>query len=420
MFAKFDYDIYETDSFTVYDGRILAENKTDTLDVKLHLENGMDRVVNGGYQTETWTTVCVMTEHWKKCFRMAGKPENGVTTESESTYWTYICNSFYYDDEGSSPGPLGSGEGGGGNGAPDGADNWNEIDPCPAQARGGIGTDFVVITDPCDPLWVPALPPAEYNPFVYDTIRIDPSNHIQDSFPCLYGLLKDTLLDPNKISQMVLFDAFNVQQYSHLTFKLSDTMGFGSPTARTRPGRSWIDDNDKLHFEDTILLNPYFMERMTKEDKIATILHESVHAYINFIFEQYIRHEIDSNNVKSLFPNHWNHFMGRPPSEAMHHIIMMDKYIQTLAGYIYRYYNSSATAIQKGIGSEALAWGGVHQQAGWAGITQNRYITDPCKIEAINWVGENATASLSGPFTNSCGVWNLPYTDSLKMTAPCK
>lgn len=160
-------------------------------------------------------------------------------------------------------------------------------------------------------------------------------------------------------------------------------MNSDSAIATTRSGAGWIDNDDIFHFDATIYLNPYYMATATKEEKISTILHESIHAYIRFVFSQYVRHEIDSAQVKAKFPVHWEYFMGRAPSESQQHIIMVEKYIDAIAKQVKKYWNPAATATQRNIGAEALVWGGLYKDAGWTGLSTNNYITDTCKIRAI-------------------------------------
>ncbi len=279
----------------------------------------------------------------------------------------------------------------------------------------------------CDETWGPVYNAVivPFDPSHFDdTIRFENEQYFQDSFPCTYALI-NAMTNPNSIADSSLFCDFNVSVHNHLAFRIDNTLTQDSVLAQTLPGRSWVDGNNHLHFIDTIELNPYYLEHATKEKVVQFILHESTHAYINFVFEQYKSHEIDSFQVKAIFPNHWEYFryaqLGGPQtSGSQDHILMSQKYIQRMANEIKRHWSSSATSDQRNIGAEALSWSGLKDDAGWSGVSNNHYIFDTCKITAINWVSENPTASIGVSLSWGCGTYNMPYTDSLKMTTPCK
>lgn len=246
---------------------------------------------------------------------------------------------------------------------------------------------------------------------------------LQDSFPCLNALIKDSiskywLSNVNTYAQFQLRNIFNIERYMHLTFSIDYSLGQGNAAARaSNHAASWIDDDEHFHFQDTIFFNPYYMTHGTKEFKVATILHEALHVFVDYTFEQYKRFEIDSNEVKARFPLYWGYFSGnRPPPATSQHEAMA----QTLAGDISHMvglmYNKSAPAALRDSCSKALAWGGLEKTSPWFALP------DTCNIRAINIAAENGLTGGSfnlGP-GSQCRTYSLNYSDSLKMTAPCK
>jgi len=321
-----------------------------------------------------------------------------VTCASEHYYVSYITE--FVDLE------LGIG---GGTGSLEAGINCEEY---PMACLGGLG-------------WHSPVHHGHFNPFDYDdTIRVQDNSYFRDSFPCTYALLTDSAHHPNFFADWTLFNAFDRSVRNHLTFKMSTTMNQDSANARTTSGRSWIDDNDQFNFADTIILNPYFFERMTTERKIQTILHESVHAYIYYVIEQYKRQEIDSNTVKAMFPLHWEFFRNRRTNETQDHIIIAQQYIHAMTDELIKRWTLPGVPLSlKQQVAEALAWSGLYEETGFVGLSSNRYITDSCRIKAIGWNSSHATTSLTQIVTPqycSPAAYFLPYNDSLKMGAPCK
>ena len=411
-FILFDYEIFGHKRFNVTESRLVDRREPgNAVEITKIFTPGIGNKLQTFYPVTVWTTYVI-------CGSCGQQQREANTNRSKlccNAQYVDMMVTYWFDDSDGSFGwytPEGYESGGG---APCPGCNWEDTNPCELDEQGHA-TGF------CNEDWEPDnAGEAPFNPNVYDSIEVSNNKYFHDSFPCTYALLKDTILDPNFIAQWTLLKAFNIAQFSHLTFKMSTTMNADSATAVTTRGRREIDNLDQYHFYDTIILNPYYMEHMTKEAKIATILHETVHAYIKFVFDQYKAHEIDSFQVKELFPVHWNHFKQYVITPTQEHKIMMDKYIQEMAAMVRSHWNTAATTSQKNIGSEALAWGGVFTLAGWAGLSDNLYITDTCKIKAINGAGERANLSLTSSITPAgCGTFILPYTDSLKMTAPCK
>jgi hypothetical protein len=264
----------------------------------------------------------------------------------------------------------------------------------------------------------------DYDPFHADTVGIEDEDYFRDSFPCTYALLKDSILNPNVFSQWKMLEIFDTGILVNLKYKMSPTLNQDSAVAVTRNWNTYVDANGRLHFSAITHLNKYFYERMTQEAKVANILHESIHAYINYMFKRYEQGLCDSTELKSLFPDLWNYYRGfRNTTEAQQHKTMMQKYIQALAKQVAKAYNNTATQNQKNVGSEAISWAGLTQRWGFVGLDSNRYIHDSCRIRAMIYAAQHANESLSsliGGLLNCSGTYNMPYTDSLGMKAPCK
>jgi hypothetical protein len=266
-----------------------------------------------------------------------------------------------------------------------------------------------------------------YDP--YDGGNVTTSRKLRDSFPCAVKIL-DTIsseLNLNKQAQLALNEIFNIGKKIHLNFDISLTMTKDSVDAYTKVNSAYTtllpDSTEGLDFYATITLNPWVLKHATKEYIAATMLHEGIHAYINFKWHQYIHNIIDSNAFKTLFPLYWPPRQMASgtyvnPSTIVHHNVMAANLITYLAEPLYALHNSNMTFVMKDSLYKALSWGGLGETTVW------RTKTDTCNIIAINDVARDTSLGAGhtfGPFVvNGCpGSYSFSY-DSLKFKMPCQ
>lgn len=249
----------------------------------------------------------------------------------------------------------------------------------------------------------------------YDAPNITISDSLRDSFPCLYGLLKDSLPNLNRAAQMELFSNFNVSERINLRFDIDWSL---DSTTNTDAYTDYSASNfDGYQFNGVIKFNPYYVNISTREYTVSTIVHEAIHAYIDYMFDAYTRNVpgVDSAYLAGHFPLHWNYFKQNPIGENLQHRLMAEHYVNTIQDITKLFYNPNADAATVNKVSRAIAWSGLEKTTAW------KNLTDTCDIKAIFWAAkvphlDESTRS----FGNSCRTYNLHYQDSLKLSSPCR
>lgn len=312
--------------------------------------------------------------------------------------------------------PSSGGGGTGGTGGTTGGGSTGGGGSTPPDCEGGAPNRSSLYENPCDPGWVPVYETPAFNPLQYDTIGI--KNSIRDSFPCFYNLLKNNILNPNFVAQLQLLNVFNISQYVNLKFDIDwalDSTDDNAHETLDPSGLSYDEDSSILRFATTIHFNPYYVKNASKEALVSTIFHESIHAYIRYMFSQYTRGLINSQYLIAHFPLHWSWLQSTPPSNSVQHVQMANAYIGLIDSLTRVFYNPAATPNIRDEVSNALAWRGLHKSTGWT----NR--PDTCRARAISWAAENTQKSILQIYNPGgiCGNYNLPFNDSLKLSSPC-
>jgi hypothetical protein len=259
-------------------------------------------------------------------------------------------------------------------------------------------------------------PESDYDPGSYDSIII--KTVIQDSFPCLHDFLKDSLLNPNMFSQYAMLRLFGVEAYNHLTFDVDWTTDNNSPAvAYTTPGTREFDNNENMHFYDTIRFNPYYLRNATKEVFVQSVMHESIHAYINWCILSYNNgaNGIDSNYLKEHFPLHWEWLANRTYPSDYQHNLMVNNYLNTIREPIMQFGNKNAPLELRQFVATSIALSGLETTSYW------QTLPNKCIINAVNWWSQNynlpsnVTANLPG-----CGFYPSSFRDSLQFRGLCQ
>jgi hypothetical protein len=265
-----------------------------------------------------------------------------------------------------------------------------------------------------------------FDPEEGDELLID--QKIIDSFPCVKQIIDSISLysNLNKQVQHALLEVFGIGKNVHLSVTVNYNWTKDSIDGDTKVDSAFTSYTPKgiegLEFFATIRLNPWVLRNSTKEYIASTIIHEAYHAYINYKFNQYIRHvaNVDSNVIKQLFPIYWNVYgTGMPPGELNQHNIMASNFIQLMAEPLSIFSGSSFDQILRDSVNRSLSWGGLGKTTVW----RNR--SDTCNIIAINKCARDTSLGLGHSF----GVFNLGGScvndyyisyDSLKLKMPCQ
>lgn len=116
------------------------------------------------------------------------------------------------------------------------------------------------------------------------------------------------------------------------------------------------------------------MKNATKEYILVTLLHEGIHAYIDFC-----KSHMDSSEFNQKFPIYAEFKNKLSNNEIAQHNEMANNYVKLMAGAI-RSYNSDADSIA----TTALAWGGLQHTDIW------KSKSDTNQIKTISFNSRNA------------------------------
>lgn len=195
MFATFDKDIFETDSFNVYDGRIFGKDEEDTLGVKLTTTGFGGQGRNGeGMMTDYWIIEC--HDYLVKVITLAAF--RNVRTELIEYFLFTICSQSWVST-GVGGGGSGNGNGGfnagdpnpfayptgGGGGSPGGLIDLPNVPQCPIAARISAEGHNLNL---CDPGWIPVPDPLTYPPETIDSMLARYSRAINVTADSIFAL----------------------------------------------------------------------------------------------------------------------------------------------------------------------------------------------------------------------------------------
>lgn len=283
MFAAFDNDIFETDSFDVYDGRIFAKNQDDTLRVKMITNTngwgGQNRNTNS-INPEFWQTDCT---DFYVCAGLPNAESRTVVTDIVAVCgFISVCNTWWVEGGGGSgsggyssgdQGPFTYPGGGGGGGTPGGLADLPNIPICPVAPR--MATENI---DPCSPGWLP-VPPRNGNTTTLnqqaklwdDSIIIDYTVR-----PCTEAVLNQIRgLDSGTIAKIIKNLSGSLPGFDWEIREVSQLYGsHANANAQTdySPGSPI---NHSITY-----LNQAKLHSATNISLARTIIHESVHAFM--------------------------------------------------------------------------------------------------------------------------------------------
>ncbi len=123
------------------------------------------------------------------------------------------------------------------------------------------------------------------------------------------------------------------------------------------------------------------------------MVHEAMHAYIDYIFTLYLQGYItDSNYVKLKFPIFWGGiYPNSPPTEIQQHNLIALNWVQQVSASLYAFTNNDISPAIKDSIYRAIGWSGL-KEADIFKLHPGR-----CDMMAINIAAQDKTQPV--PFT---------------------
>lgn len=404
-FTTFDYEIYGHKQFKVYDSRIFgtATDTTGSIPNIWTIENVSEQPQG---RLSRLITIHITYIYCNICY--ARMSVDGPCCNPE-----YVQQAVMYWIEDPEFGPGGWWEEGGGGGgscgdacSPCPGCDWSQTNPCEEQDPNAPQV-------PCDDQWQPVTNAVAepFDPYKYDSIRVD--NEILDSFPCVYQLLTQDLKEANKIVQLQYFNLFALSQKNHTYFKLRYSLCGTDTNATTQDPPIYRVIAGQVHFIDTIALNPCFLKNASKEAIAGVILHEMIHAYINYCFNEYRGGRMDSTYLIQHFPLHWQKFKGRAFDHTNDHEIMANTYIDSMARVIFQLSDTAAPLALRQWVTKEIAKGGLSETSAWGSHSS---LLDTCTIAAVEFWSQHMKITSGGIALPGCTLTYPNFRDSLQLT----
>lgn len=300
------------------------------------------------------------------------------------------CTVFVFLDSNPDPTTGGGGGGGGGTGGDGGSGSGGLEDDCDGSQQS------TTLCGSGDPGWEPVVDKPAFNPYIADSVILDTS--ITNNFPCVKKILDSIsqYSNMNAIAQIALNTVFNIDKKIHLTYIADPALtNQSTEDAYTHPdsARMATNGSDSINFYATVHLNYWVLTHSSQEYIAATIIHEAVHAYIDYKYSQYSKGLIDSTEFKTLFPLFWapnfTNFFTSQPTELAQHTAMAGNLITIMAAPL-NVINPNVPANLKDSLFRALAWGGLQETTIW------KSRSDTNDLKALNFASRDT--SVHAPF----------------------
>ncbi|RYZ94300.1 MAG: hypothetical protein EOP47_28095 [Sphingobacteriaceae bacterium] len=235
---------------------------------------------------------------------------------------------------------------------------------------GGCGGGPIVV--------IPPEEPPVFNPYNADTVIIDPS---LANYPCVTRII-DSLTgyaNVNALAQVALHTVFGINQKIKLEFIADNNLPVNID-AQTQSGNMGTSDSV---FNTTIHLNTRMLAHATQQYIAATIIHESVHAYIKYCNHRYVNNWMDSTTFKNLFTLYWpprimhqsNSIYYYQMSNSPHHKAMAANLIDVMTQpLIHLFPNPSLSSGIRDSVYKAISWGGLEEAPSFYSRTDTLFI----------------------------------------------
>lgn len=213
--------------------------------------------------------------------------------------------------------------------------------------------------------------------YIEDEVQEPLSNQdIIDSlrgYPCAQEILRQLPSITEEVDSLIQ-KIFGINDDINLKFSIDNSLDQNSPVDGTEGSKPGED-----YFFGFIKLNPWVLKNATKEYILTTLLHESIHAYIDYWKYKLNAGIIDTSEFKNRFPIFYEYNRILSDNEIAQHNEMANNYINTMKEAINCYNLNSSD-----VGAEALAWGGLQHTTSW------KLRSDTNAIKEINLNCRNA------------------------------
>lgn len=234
---------------------------------------------------------------------------------------------------------------------------------CTPNGNCVIGTQIIEGRLPCGgcgngPIVILPVDPPSINQSIIDSLT---------GYPCAQSILQ-RLPSINAMTQSLIQNVFGVNDSVNIMFvakTFSDTLLDG------RTIEAYTNANGILNYK--IQLNTYMLNIASQDYLVATIMHESIHAYL-----YYKKHTLDSLTFHQQFP-----LYDSTPTNMGQHLQMAASYVQVISDVI-KSFNPSLNNSVDSIYANALAWGGLEKTPAF----QNNINPSPSFITFLNDVAK--------------------------------
>jgi len=208
--------------------------------------------------------------------------------------------------------------------------------------------------------------PAVANQQHQDTLRIKIDPKLKLKYPCVDSLLQEMIADTQGVFQRPVFVAF----FTHHSLRLFITERAMDTSIGAQTACHGLNNG---HINDTILLNRlFFAGNGSKEYLASLVIHEAMHAYINWCKVLFVAKEpgVDSSYLQARFPLTWDSIITGELTDEKQHVIMSVDLVDTMITIMKRYTNDIGHA-KKELLAKSLAWGGLYTTPKWKNLSKD-------------------------------------------------
>ncbi len=173
-------------------------------------------------------------------------------------------------------------------------------------------------------------------------------------FPCAQEILKQ-LPEINTFTDSLLNGVFGVTEKVKLTFRAANM-------PQNYNGANNFDGVIDGEYHFTIYLNSWMLTHSSIEYILKSMLHESIHSMIDFEYQKYIDHLIDSTQFKSLYPLVWEY--KRDNQAYARHLQMAKNYVDAMADVL-QWYHFGLSEWK----ATSIAWDGLQSTSAYSNST---------------------------------------------------